>query len=68
MSKREISISYWILGMIILIISGLSLTGHVQQVITFQDPLNELAFFIMSSTLGILLMLGAIVDESKDAK
>lgn len=68
MSKKQISISYWVLGMAILIISGLSLTGHVQQVISFQDPLNEFAFFMMTCTLGVLLMMGAIIDESKRVK
>jgi hypothetical protein len=48
-----------------LIVSGLSLTGKIQQVITFQDPLNEFGFFIMTSSLGVILMLGAFIDDTK---
>ncbi len=65
MSKKQITISYWFLGLIMLIVSGLSLTGKIQQVITFQDPLNEFAFFIMTTSLGILLMMGAFIDDTK---
>jgi hypothetical protein len=65
MSKKQISISYWILGLIMLVVSGLSLTGKIQQVITFQDPLNEFAFFMMTSSLGVLLMMGAFIDDTK---
>ena len=68
MTKKQISVSYWFLGMIILIVSGLSLTGHVQQIITFQDPLNEFGFFFMTCMLGIVLMMGAFIDESKRVK
>lgn len=67
MSKKQISISYWMLGMLILAVSFLSLTGHVQQVISFQDPLNEILFFIFSTMLGIILIIGGFVD-SKNTK
>jgi hypothetical protein len=65
MSKKQITIAYWFLGLFMLILSGLSLTNQIQQVITFRDPLNEMFFFMLTALGGIIFMLGAFIDDTE---
>jgi hypothetical protein len=40
-------------------------SGHLQEVIHFADPLNELAFFVTTLTLALLLLIASIPDKEQ---
>lgn len=65
-SEKYKIFNYKVQGIILLIIAGLTITGNVQKIIAFKDPVNELLFFLSMCILGILFMLCDTVDNSKD--
>lgn len=40
-------------------------SGHLQEVIHFSDPLNELAFFVMALTMAVLLFIASIPNKDQ---
>jgi len=53
----------FILFIFFLLIGVFTATGDVQQVIHFADPINELAFCVLSLTLAVLLLIASIPDK-----
>lgn len=66
MNTKQIAISYFIIGICTLLISGLTITGNVQQIIKFQDPLNEIAFFVLTGIMGLFALAGATTYITKN--
>lgn len=54
------------LGFLITFIIGLlTVTGHVQQVIHFAGPLNELAFAVMALTMSLLFLITLFIPDEE---
>jgi hypothetical protein len=58
---------YFLGFLISLLISLLTLSGDIQKVIYFADPLNEMAFAVMTMTLSIICLI-ALFSPDEDAK
>ena len=55
---KSIDIKFLVGGVAAMVIGMLTVTGHVQQVIHFADPLNEM-FFASMSFIGGLFSISA---------
>jgi uncharacterized membrane protein len=49
-------------------VAGLTAVGQVQKVISFQDPLNEMGFFLVASSMGIMVMVAAFESDKGKSK
>lgn len=56
----------YFLGFLISFAIGLlTITGHVQQVIHFAGPLNELGFAVMALTMSLLFLITLFIPDEK---
>lgn len=61
----------YFLGFLAFLLTGLlTCTGHVQKVIHFAGPLNEMAFALLSFTMAILFLITLFMpdEEAKNDK
>lgn len=52
-----------VLGLVCLVISSLTLTGDMSDIIKFQSPLNELMFAGFSAMAGIIFLIAASLKD-----
>ena len=60
----KVHINYFLGSLLCLGIAIGLVTGQVQEIIAFQDPLNEMAEFVLVGSLGILLLFASF-ERSK---
>ena len=66
--KVTIDLKFFIPGVIALVIAYMTVTSTIDNYIKFAGELNALGFFVMASMLGIGLMIGAFIPDSKNSK
>jgi hypothetical protein len=60
------SIKFLLGSVLFLSIAFLTASGHVGKVIPFAGTLNELGFFMLSGTMGILYAIAGFSKEEKE--
>jgi hypothetical protein len=63
--KVTIDLKFFIPAVIAFVIAYMTVTYKIDQYITFAGEDNALAFFLMSSVMGIMLMIGAFTKDKK---
>ncbi len=63
--KVTIDLKFFIPGIIALVIAYMTVTSTIDNYISFAGEANALGFFIMSSLLGVILVIGAFMPDSK---
>ena len=63
--KVTIDLKYFIPAVIAFVIAYMTVTYKIDQYITFAGEDNALAFFLMSSVMGCMLMIGAFAKDKK---
>ena len=63
--KVTIDLKYFIPAVIAFVIAYMTVTYKIDKYITFAGEDNALAFFLMSSTMGMMLMIGAFTKDKK---
>ena len=63
--KVTIDRKYFIPAVIAFVIAYMTVTYKIDQYITFAGEDNALAFFLMSSVMGCMLMIGAFAKDKK---
>ena len=63
--KVTIDLKYFIPAVIAFVIAYMTVTYKIDKYITFAGEDNALAFFLMSSVMGIMLMIGAFTKDKK---
>jgi len=63
--KVTIDLKFFIPAVIAFILAYMTVTYKIDNYITFAGEDNALAFFLMSSTMGMMLMIGAFTKDKK---
>ena len=63
--KVTIDLKYFIPAVIAFVIAYMTVTYKIDKYITFAGEYNALAFFLMSSVMGCMLMIGAFAKDKK---
>tara|TARA_B100000900_G_scaffold13327_1_gene10734 strand:+ start:182 stop:376 length:195 start_codon:yes stop_codon:yes gene_type:complete len=63
--KVTIDLKFFIPAVIAFILAYMTVTYKIDEYITFAGEDNALAFFLMSSTMGMMLMIGAFTKDKK---
>ena len=63
--KVTIDLKFFIPAVIAFVIAYMTVTYKIDKYITFAGEDNALAFFLMSSVMGIILMIGAFTKDKK---
>ena len=63
--KVTIDLKFFIPAVIAFILAYMTVTYKIDEYITFAGEDNALAFFLMSSTMGCMLMIGAFTKDKK---
>jgi len=63
--KVTIDLKFFTIAIISFILAGMTITYEIDKYITFAGEDNALAFFIISSTMGILALFGSFEKISK---
>ena len=63
--KVTIDLKYFIPAVIAFVIAYMTATYKIDKYITFAGEDNALAFFLMSSVMGCMLMIGAFTKDKK---
>jgi hypothetical protein len=63
--KVTIDLKFFIPAVIAFVIAYMTVTYKIDKYITFAGEDNALAFFLMSSVMGIMLMIGAFTKDKK---
>ena len=63
--KVTIDLKFFIPAVIAFVIAYMTITYKIDKYITFAGEDNALAFFLMSSVMGIMLMIGAFTKDKK---
>ena len=66
--KVTIDLKFFIPGVIALVIAYMTVTSTIDNYIEFAGELNALGFFVMAFMLGVGLMIGAFIPDSKNSK
>jgi len=51
---KKVDFRFLSISMISLLVGFLTMTGTIQSIIPFADPLNEMAFCILALTIGLI--------------
>lgn len=65
---KKITALLTLLALAFFSVAGLTALGQVQEVINFQDPLNEMGFFLVASSMGIMAMVAAFESDRQKSK
>tara|TARA_A200000159_G_scaffold68559_1_gene63457 strand:- start:939 stop:1133 length:195 start_codon:yes stop_codon:yes gene_type:complete len=63
--KVTVDLKYFIPAILAFIISYMTITEKIDNYITFAGELNALFFFLMSTMLGGMLLIGAFTPDKK---
>ncbi len=63
--KVTIDLKFFIPGIIALVLAYMTVTSTIDNYISFAGEANAAGFFIMSTMLGVMLMIGAFTPDSK---
>ena len=63
--KVTIDLKFFIPGIIALILAYMTVTSTIDNYIAFAGEANAAGFFIMSTMLGVMLMIGAFTPDKK---
>ena len=63
--KVTVDLKYLIPAILAFIISYMTITEKIDNYITFAGELNALFFFLMSTLLGMMLLIGAFTPDKK---
>ena len=63
--KVTVELKYFIPAILAFIISYMTITEKIDNYITFAGELNALFFFLMSTMLGGMLLIGAFTPDKK---
>ena len=63
--KVTIDLKFFIPAVIAFILAYMTVTYKIDEYITFAGEDNALVFFLMSSTMGMMLMIGAFTKDKK---
>jgi len=63
--KVTVDLKFFIPAILAFIISYMTITEKIDNYITFAGELNALFFFLMSTLLGMMLLIGAVVPDKK---
>ena len=63
--KVTVDLKFFIPGIIALVIAYMTVTSTIDNYISFAGEANAAGFFLMSSLLGIMLMIGAFAPAPK---
>jgi len=63
--KLTIDLKYFVIAIISLVLAYMTITYKIDNYIQFAGELNAMFFFICTSTLGILALVGSFVKLSK---
>ena len=66
--KVTIDLKFFIPGILALVVAYMTITETIDNYIHFAGEANAAGFFIMASMLGIGLMIGAFLPDSKTSK
>ena len=63
--KVTVDLKFLIPAILAFIISYMTITEKIDNYITFAGELNALFFFLMSTLLGVMLLIGAFAPDKK---
>ena len=63
--KVTVDLKFFIPAILAFIISYMTITEKIDNYITFAGELNALFFFLMSTLLGVMLLIGAFTPDKK---
>lgn len=63
--KVTIDLKFFIPAILAFIIAYMTITEQIDNWITFAGELNALFFFVMSTMLGVMLLIGAFTPDKK---
>lgn len=63
--KVTVDLKFLIPAILAFIISYMTITEKIDNYITFAGELNALFFFLMSTLLGMMLLIGAFAPDKK---
>jgi uncharacterized membrane protein YjfL (UPF0719 family) len=63
--KITVDLKYFIPGILALVIAYMTVTSTIDNYISFAGEANAAGFFIMSTMLGVMLMIGACMPDKK---
>ena len=63
--KVTVDLKFLIPAILAFIISYMTITEKIDNYITFAGELNALFFFLMSTLLGVMLLIGAFAPDQK---
>jgi hypothetical protein len=66
--KVTIDLKFFIPGILALVIAYMTVTSTIDNWISFAGEANAAGFFIMSTMLGVMLLIGAFLPDSKNSK
>ncbi|MFZ9376974.1 MAG: hypothetical protein ACO25K_07600 [Candidatus Fonsibacter ubiquis] len=58
-------IQFFLIGLMFMVLSALTLTGDLQKYIHFSSGLNELVFCVGTAASGMLFMISSVIKDTK---